>query len=221
MLRRAPPIEMSLHRRPTNHCEPDEALFGSVRGDSVLGCPTTSRGLEHIASQAQDVVHFLSEVANPSVGVWEVLVEIDRLDHRVARDVRVERHRREGRVEIDVEVLHRLDLFQVLEIRVDKITAMRLVKRPCGLCPRKMREALLVSDAITQTPIDKDSHQSWIFIFQPPEPSQETRLDADLFQHLLESLAFCEKLVIESDRIMKLEDCDLGAHGCFCGVYRG
>lgn len=127
VLRRAPPVEMSLHRGPTNHCEPDETLFGGVRSDRVLSCPPTCRGLEHVSSQTQDVLHFLFEVADPSVRVWEVLVEIDCLDHRVARDVRVERHRREGWVEIDVEVLYRLDLFQVLEFRVDQITAMRSV----------------------------------------------------------------------------------------------
>jgi hypothetical protein len=75
---------------------------------------------------------------------------------------------------------------------------------------------VLVPDTISQVPVDKDSHHSWIFIFQPPESSRESRLDTDLFQDLLELLALCEELVIESDWVLELEDSDLSAHDCLC-----
>jgi hypothetical protein len=84
-----------------------------------------------------------------------------------------------------------------------------------------MREAVLVSNTITQIPVDKDSHHSRIFIFKPPESSQEARFDADFFQDLHESMAFCEEFVVKGDWIAELEDCDLSAHDCFCREYYG
>jgi hypothetical protein len=71
---------------------------------------------------------------------------------------------------------------------------------------------VLASGTITRVPIDEHPHHSWIFIFQSPKPSRESRFNADLFQNILEFSALCEKIVLNVDWIVKLQDRNLGGH---------